>query len=53
MFRIACAGHQIVWERRAKTVHRMSRQWLKDHTVEGLAKGSFFLDEDDVLTPLD
>lgn len=53
MFRLACAGHQIVWESQAKTVHRYSRQWLKDRTVEGLAKGSFFLDEDEVLTPLD
>ncbi len=52
-FRIACAGHQIPWEIRAKTVQRMSRHWLKDHTVEGLAKGSYFLDEDDVLTPMD
>jgi pimeloyl-ACP methyl ester carboxylesterase len=53
MFRIACAGHQIVWERQAKVVHRMSKQWLKDGTVEGLAKGSFFLDEDGVLTSMD
>jgi pimeloyl-ACP methyl ester carboxylesterase len=53
MFRLACAGHQIVWERQAKKVHQYSRQWLKDCSVEGLEKGSFFLDEDDVLVPLD
>ncbi|MFJ8595826.1 alpha/beta fold hydrolase [Streptomyces sp. NPDC093598] len=53
MFRIACAGHQILWERQANAVHRMSRQWLKDGTAEDLAKGSYFLDEDGVLTPMD
>lgn len=53
MFRIACAGHQIPWERRAKTVHNMSRQWLQDNIVEDLEKGSLFLDEDGVITPLD
>lgn len=52
MFRIACAGHQIVWEHKAKVVHNMSREWLKNGTVDDLAKGSFFLDEDDVLTQL-
>ena len=52
MFRIACASHQIVWERKAKVVHNMSRQWLNNGTVEDLAKGSFFLDEDGVLTPV-
>ncbi|WP_369034437.1 alpha/beta fold hydrolase [Streptomyces adonidis] len=50
MFRIACAGHQIVWERQAKVVHNMSKQWLKNGTVEDLAKGSYFLDEDGVVT---
>ncbi|MGW5639787.1 alpha/beta fold hydrolase, partial [Streptomyces sp. NPDC003832] len=53
MFRLSCASHQIVWERRSKTVRRMSRQWLKDHSVYDLQKGSYHLDEDDVLTPLD
>lgn len=53
MFRIACAGHQIVWERQAKTVHQMSRSWLKNGTVEDLAKGSYFVDEDGTVTPLD
>ncbi|MFF0085205.1 alpha/beta fold hydrolase [Streptomyces canus] len=53
MFRVACASHQIPWERQAMAVHKMSRQWLKDGTVESLAKGSYFLDEDGVLTPMD
>ncbi|WP_331765733.1 alpha/beta fold hydrolase [Embleya sp. NBC_00896] len=51
MFRIACAGHSMVWERQSKVLHRMSRQWLKHTAVEGLAKGSFFVDEDGVYMP--
>ncbi|MGP3954039.1 alpha/beta fold hydrolase [Streptomyces sp. 7N604] len=53
MFRIACAGHDIVWERQSKVVHRMSKQWFKHTTVEGLTNGSYDVDEDGALTPME
>ncbi|MGP3947904.1 alpha/beta fold hydrolase [Streptomyces sp. 7N604] len=53
MFRVACAGHSMVWERQSKVLHRMSKQWLKHTTVEGLTNGSYDVDEDGVLTPME
>jgi pimeloyl-ACP methyl ester carboxylesterase len=53
MFRVPCAGHQMVWERQSKVLHRMSKQWLKHTAVEGLTNGSYDLDEDGVLTPME
>ncbi|MEV4946890.1 alpha/beta fold hydrolase [Streptomyces sp. NPDC053755] len=52
MFRLACAGHQIVWERQAKLLHTMSEHWLKSGKVFGVSQGSFYRDEDEVLIPL-
>lgn len=51
MFRVACTGHLMVWERQSKFLHHMSRQWLKHGTVEGLSSGSYFRDEDGVIMP--
>ncbi|MEU9861616.1 alpha/beta fold hydrolase [Streptomyces sp. NPDC047971] len=53
MFRLSCAGHQIVWERKAKLLHTMSEHWLKDGKVFGETKGSFYRDEDEILTPME
>ncbi|MCX5611576.1 MULTISPECIES: alpha/beta fold hydrolase [unclassified Streptomyces] len=53
MFCIACAGHQIPWERVHKTVHTMSEHWLKHGKVEGATSGSYYRDEDGVLTPVE
>ncbi|MEU8435397.1 alpha/beta fold hydrolase [Streptomyces sp. NPDC029216] len=53
MFRLACAGHQVPWEREAKTVHRMSEHWLRFGKVEGASSGSYDRDEDGVLTPME
>ncbi|MFF8267626.1 alpha/beta fold hydrolase [Streptomyces sp. NPDC016562] len=52
MFRIACASHQVPWERESKLVHTMSEHWLKQGKVEGATSGAFDRDEDGVLTPL-
>jgi hypothetical protein len=52
MFRLACAGHQIVRERQAKLLHTMSEHWLESGKVFGESKGSFHRDEDEVLIPL-
>ncbi|MFF4427500.1 alpha/beta fold hydrolase [Streptomyces sp. NPDC001549] len=51
MFRVACTGHSMVWERHHKLLHQMSRQWLKHTAVEGLSSGSYFRDEDGVYLP--
>nr|WP_179419786.1 hypothetical protein [Streptomyces sp. TLI_235] len=51
MFRIACAGHSMAWERKSKVLQRISRQWLDEKSVEGLSSGSYHLDEGGVLTP--
>jgi hypothetical protein len=52
MFCLAGAGHSLVWERTAKTVHHMSKQWFKNGKVEGLSSGSYFRDPDGELIPL-
>ncbi len=47
MFRVACAGHSMVWERQVSEIlHRMSEQWLRETRVFGLTSGSFFRNED-------
>ncbi|MFF3677177.1 alpha/beta hydrolase [Streptomyces sp. NPDC002120] len=53
MIRLACAGHQIVWERAASHLHAMSEEWLKNGKVFGEKGGSFHRDEDGVLTSLE
>ncbi|MEV7024267.1 alpha/beta fold hydrolase [Kitasatospora sp. NPDC093558] len=52
MIRVACAGHQMVWETRAKDLHTMSREWLKNRTVDGLKSGSYALDTNGNFTPV-
>jgi pimeloyl-ACP methyl ester carboxylesterase len=47
MFRVACAGHSMVWERQSRVLRRMSEQWLRQGTVAGLKAGSYFVNEDD------
>jgi len=42
MFRVACTGHSMVWERKSKIpLHLMSEQWLRQTKVFGLTSGSF------------
>lgn len=53
MFRVSCAGHQIVWERQAKLLHTMSEHWLRFAKVEGAETGSYARDEDGALTLLE
>ncbi|MFJ3170940.1 alpha/beta hydrolase [Streptomyces roseus] len=53
MFRLSCAGHQIVWERASKHLHTISEHWLDKHKVYGEQAGSFDRDEDGVLTPME
>jgi pimeloyl-ACP methyl ester carboxylesterase len=51
MFRVACAGHSMVWENQSKVLHRMSREWIRHTAVDDLTSGSFFVDEDGVYSP--
>ncbi|WP_327738037.1 alpha/beta hydrolase [Streptomyces nojiriensis] len=53
MFCLACSGHQIPWERVHKTVHTMSEHWLKHGKVEGATSGSYYRDEEGVLSPVE
>ncbi|CAL9622179.1 alpha/beta fold hydrolase [Streptomyces sp. enrichment culture] len=52
MFCLAGAGHSLVWETTAETVHRLSKQWFKHGKAEGQADGSYFVDANGELTPL-
>lgn len=45
-FEVACAGHQIPWERVVKHVHHLSRKWLKHTEIDGHTKGTFYMDTD-------
>ncbi|MFF4486001.1 alpha/beta hydrolase [Streptomyces sp. NPDC001544] len=51
MVRVSCAGHQMPWETRAKTLQHMSREWLKHSALDGLKNGSYVLDMNDRYTP--
>ncbi|MFD8780549.1 alpha/beta fold hydrolase [Streptomyces sp. NPDC059916] len=51
MIRVAGTGHQMNWEGQYKVLHGMSRQWLKDRTVDGFEEGSYFLDGNGVYHP--
>lgn len=51
IFKVACAGHQIVWERQAKVLHQLSKQWLKHTAINDHTNGSFIVDEEGEYTP--
>jgi pimeloyl-ACP methyl ester carboxylesterase len=51
LFKVACAGHHIVWERQARVLHEISKQWLKYGAVDCFTSGSFFVDTKGKLTP--
>lgn len=51
MFKVACAGHFMNWERQAKVLHHISKQWLKCGAVDGFTSGSFFVDTAGNLSP--
>lgn len=50
MFKVACAGHQMVWEKNAKLLHNYSKQWLKTGEVEGREKGNFYRNKDGIIS---
>jgi pimeloyl-ACP methyl ester carboxylesterase len=56
MFKIACTGHFMMWERQSTILHRISEQWLRQRPsqpprVFGLSSGSYFLTEDGEIQP--
>ena len=50
MFRVACTGHSMVWERQYQLLHGWSRQWISQTRVDGLTSGSFFVSKDCIYT---
>jgi pimeloyl-ACP methyl ester carboxylesterase len=52
LFKVACAGHSMPWERQAKVLHQISKQWLKHGAVEGLTSGTFLVDAEGNLSPM-
>ena len=51
MFKVACAGHFMVWESQRRVLHHISKQWLKHGEVEGFTSGSFFVDTEGTIFP--
>jgi hypothetical protein len=53
MFRVEGWDHDPVWERNPnQTLRHMSWKWLKDQKVYGVENGSWFMDADGVLSPV-
>jgi pimeloyl-ACP methyl ester carboxylesterase len=44
LFMVACSGHFMVWERQAKVLFHISKEWFKQGEVDGYASGKFFVD---------
>ncbi|MFG2472804.1 alpha/beta fold hydrolase [Streptomyces canus] len=49
--KMACAGHQPIWEGQHKNVHDMSAHWLKHTKLDGKTQGRFVMDENGSLSP--
>ncbi len=48
---VACAAHQLVWDRQHMALLDASVQWLKDGRYDGERTGCFAVDTDGVATP--
>lgn len=46
MFKIACTGHQMIWETKAPVLHDYSYEWLDKGKVEGKKRGKFYRNRD-------
>jgi hypothetical protein len=53
LFKVSCTGHFMPWERQARLLHRISKQWLKRGAVEAFSSGRFFFDTKGHLSPMD
>jgi len=53
LFKVACTGHYMPWERQARVLHQVSKQWLKHGSVEGHSTGKFLVTTDGDLVPMD
>jgi len=51
LVKVACAGHQIVWEGQHKNLHNLSKHWLKHTKVDGKTQGLFDMAEDGTISP--
>jgi len=52
LFKVGCSGHFMPWERQAKVLHHISKQWLKHGAVEEFTSGRFFIDAEGNLLPM-
>ncbi len=46
MFKVACAGHFMMWERQRRVLQHISKEWLKLGSVEDFESGSFYVDNE-------
>jgi pimeloyl-ACP methyl ester carboxylesterase len=53
LFKVGCTGHFMPWERQAKVLHHISKQWLKHGAVEEFTSGRFLIDTEGNLLPMD
>lgn len=51
MIKVDATGHFMPWERRAKDLHHMAREWLGNTAVDGHKSGSYALDVNGTYTP--
>ncbi|MEV7023354.1 alpha/beta fold hydrolase [Kitasatospora sp. NPDC093558] len=53
MIKVACAGHNMPWERQHTNLHDLSSEWLESQTVDGgrVSSGVHYMDENGVLDP--
>ncbi|GAC1458391.1 MAG: hypothetical protein PVSMB10_16090 [Pseudarthrobacter sp.] len=42
--RVACAGHQLLFENQHRVLLEASEEWLRDGTFAGHDRGVFFVD---------
>ncbi|WCH96730.1 alpha/beta fold hydrolase [Streptomyces moderatus] len=51
LVKMACTGHQVVWEGQHKNLHNMSKNWLKHKKVDGKTQGMFDMAVDGTISP--
>jgi pimeloyl-ACP methyl ester carboxylesterase len=51
LFRVDCTGHFMVWERQARVLYHISKEWLKHLAVDDQTTGIFSVDTEGVIHP--
>ena len=42
-FTVQCTGHYMQWERQRHSLHKISREWIRDGRVSGFDRGEFYV----------